>query len=340
MKLGRAIVAKALGGLIAAASLSVSAAAVTPIALPSCPVLPPASTAAPTAPNLRTAVIDDCLTVRGEALAAHPIDTRLAVSVEVNGSGPFRFLVDSGADRSVIGAALAKRLNLPASDMVHLNDIAGAVDVGTFLVDTLKIGDASTLAVSAPALPEQFLGAQGIVGVDALADRRIMLDFQANKITLEDARIPQPDVPGEIVVIGHRRHGQLILTEVRVGKLNVYALIDTGSDMTIGNYALLEKVAGSRHPPNQVAMMLSSVTGRTTPATGVVLPRIQIGALRINNLPVAFADVAPFALFGMADRPAMLLGTDALQGLKRMSLDFHQYRVRFQLRDNGASPRG
>jgi hypothetical protein len=36
----------------------------------------------------------------------------------------------------------------------------------------------------------------------------------------------------------------------------------------------------------------------------------------------------------------MLLGTDALRGLQRMSLDFHQYRVRFQLRDNGASPRG
>jgi predicted aspartyl protease len=340
MKQKRALAAMALGGLIAVISIFTPASATAPLALPACPAPPPAPTSAPAAPNLRTAVIDDCLTVRGQEMAARVLDTRMAVSVEVNGNGPFRFLVDSGADRSVIGVALAKRLNLPASEIVHLNDVAGASDVGTFLVDTLKIGDAATFAVSAPALPEQFLGAQGIVGVDALADRRIMLDFQNNKITLEDARQPEPEVPGEIVVIGHRRHGQLILTEVRVGKLNVYALIDTGSDMTIGNYALLEKVAGSRHPPNQVAMMLSSVTGRSTPATGVVLPRIQIGGLRINNLPVAFADVAPFALFGMADRPAMLLGTDALRGLKRMSLDFHQYRVRFQLRDNGASPRG
>ncbi len=339
MKLGRLMVARALAGLMAASALAPAWAAIA-IALPACPAPAQALAGAPSAPNLRTAVIDNCLIVHGQEMAARVIDTRMAVSVEVNGNGPFRFLVDSGADRSVIGIALAKRLNLPASEIVHLNDVAGAADVGTFLLDTLKIGDAATFAVSAPALPEQFLGAQGIVGVDALADRRIMLDFQSNTITLEDAHVPAPDVPGEIVVIGHRRHGQLILTEVRVGKLNVYALIDTGSDMTIGNYALLEKVAGSRHPPNEVSMVLSSVTGRTTPATGVVLPRIQIGDLRINNLPVAFADVAPFALFGMADRPAMLLGTDALKGLKRMSLDFHQYRVRFQLRDKDASPRG
>jgi predicted aspartyl protease len=329
MRSGRAIVAKALCGWFAAALPFVPvAAAGTSCPVPAAPIAGP-----PTAANIRTAVIDDCLTVHGDPLPAHLLDTRLSIGVEVNGSGPFRFLVDSGADRSVIGAALAKKLNLPSSDTVRLHDIAGATDVATFLVDTLKIGDASTFAVSAPALPEQSLGAQGIVGVDALADRRIMLDFQDNKITLEDARVPEKIEPGEIVVVGHRRHGQLILTEVRVGKLNVYALIDTGSDTTIGNMALLEKVVGSRRPPTRVAMVLNSVTGRSATATGVILPHITIGDLRINDLPVAFADVAPFSMFGLADRPALLLGTDALKGLKRMSLDFHQYRVRFQLRD-------
>jgi len=328
-----AIGAKARFGSMAATLMSlVATPAAALMTRPSCPASPPPTVAA-TAANVRAAVIDDCLTVRGQEMAARMLDTRMAVAVEVNGSGPFRFLVDSGADRSVIGLALAKRLNLPVGETVRLNDVAGATDVATYLVDTLKIGDAATFSVSAPGLPEQSLGAQGIIGVDALADRRIMMDFQTNTITLEDAAVPVKEEPGEILVIGHRRHGQLILTEVRVGKLNVYAVIDTGSDMTIGNYALLEKVAGSRHPPTEVAMVLNSVTGRSAPAIGLLLPSIQIGGLRISNLRVAFADVAPFAVFGLADRPAMLLGTDALKGLKRMSLDFHQYRVRFQLRD-------
>ena len=331
MEMARAIVAKASCGWIAAALAFVPAPAAAAVPIPACPA-PRVAAALPVASNVRTAVIDNCLTVRGEEMPARLLDTRLSIGVEVNGSGPFRFLVDSGADRSVIGVALAKKLNLPTSVTVRLNDIAGATDVATFMVDTLKIGDASTFAVSAPALPEQFLGAQGIIGVDALADRRIMMDFQNNTITLEDATIPAKEEPGEIMVIGHRRHGQLILTEVRVGTLTVYALIDTGSDMTVGNFALLEKLAGSRHPPTQMPIVLNSVTGRSATATGVILPRIRIGELQINDLPVAFADVPPFAVFGLADRPAMLLGTDALKGLKRMSLDFHQYRVRFQLR--------
>jgi len=337
MQIGRAIIASALGGPIAAALGSVSASAAVPGGSSPCAspkqVAAVAAEAPVTAANVRTAVIDDCLTVSGPELTAHQIDTRMSVGVEVNGSGPFRFLVDSGADRSVIGVALARRLNLPASETVRLNDITGATEVSTFLVDTLKIGDAATFAVSAPALPEQYLGAQGIVGVDALADRRIMMDFQNNRITLEDAKTPEKVETDEIIVVGRRRHGQLILTEVRIGKLTVHALIDTGSDMTIGNIALLEKVAGSRHPPTQVAMVLNSVTGRSASAISILLPRIDIGGLRITDLPVAFADVAPFALFGLADRPALLLGTDALKGLKRVSLDFHQYRVRFQLRD-------
>ena len=337
MRSRRAIIAKAPCGWLAAALTCVGASAATPVPVPSCPAPVPvlATGIPPAASSVRTAVIDNCLTVNGEEMAAHVLDTRLSVGVEVNGSGPFRFLVDSGADRSVIGIALAKRLNLQPSEMVHLNDVAGATDVATFLVDTLKIGDAATFAVSAPGLPEQFLGAQGIVGVDALADRRIMMDFQNNKITLEDATIPEKAEPGEIVVVGHRRHGQLILTEVRIGKITVYAVIDTGSDMTVGNMALLEKLAGSRRPPTQIAIVLNSVTGRSATATGMMLPHIKIGDLEINDLPVAFADVPPFTVFGLADRPALLLGTDALKGLKRMSLDFHQYRVRFQLRGKG-----
>ena len=297
---------------------------------PACPPLP--TPKAQASELVRTAVIDDCLTVEGAAMIAHLLGDRMSIGVQVNGRGPFQFLVDSGADRSVIGAALARRLALPPGAAVRLNDVVGATTVGTFLVDDLKVGESSTFAVSAPAFPEQSLGAQGIIGVDALADRRLMMDFETNSVTLEDASRVEKTSPDEIVVVGHRRHGQLILTEVRVEGIPIYALIDTGSDVTIGNIALMEKVAGSRHPPGQSAVMLNSVTGRSMTATSVMMRRIDIGGLRIRDLRVAFADVAPFALFGLADRPALLLGTDALHSLRRMSLDFRRYRVRFQLR--------
>ena len=106
------------------AVLPISAA--TPIAL-SCPE-PPAGLGHVSG-NIRTAVIDDCLTVQGQEMTAHSIDSRMSVGVQVNGFGPFRFLVDSGADRSVIGVALAKRLNLPAGENVRLMSRARRISV-------------------------------------------------------------------------------------------------------------------------------------------------------------------------------------------------------------------
>ena len=47
---------------------------------------------------------------------------------------------------------------------------------------------------------------------------------------------------------------------------------------------------------------------------------------------MAFADVPPFKLFGLADEPAILLGTDLLESFRRISLDFKARKVRFQLR--------
>ena len=54
-----------------------------------------------------------------------------------------------------------------------------------------------------------------------------------------------------------------------------------------------------------------------------------------HNVPTfndAAADVPPFALFGLSDQPALLLGTDILETFRRVSLDFRARKVRFQLR--------
>ena len=52
---------------------------------------------------------------------------------------------------------------------------------------------------------------------------------------------------------------------------------------------------------------------------------------------MAFADVPPFTVFGLAKQPALLLGTDLLDTFRRVSLDFRARKVRFQLRKCGSS---
>ncbi len=283
-------------------------------------------------PTIPPAVLDDTLEITGESLAAKQIRTRMYVDVAVNGQGPFRFLVDSGADRSVIGAGLAARLGLPPGDPVQLQSMAGATRVETVVIDRLRLGNTNVGPIAAPALSEAFIGAQGLLGIDALSEQRLMVDFDAKRVTIEDPRRPEVIRADEIVVTAHRRRGQLILTQADVNGTPIYAVIDTGAELTMGNLALQARIfRGRRAPPSQ-PITLVSVTGQTIVANLVVMPIVMIGKIELRGVPVAFADAPPFKLFGLDRQPAMLLGTDVLQSFRRVALDFRGRKVRFVLR--------
>ena len=283
-------------------------------------------------PTIPPAVLDDTLEVVGDSLDAQQSKTRMFVQAKVNGQGPFRFLVDSGADRSVIGTGLAQRLALPPGRRVKLRGMAGTAQVDTVLIDSLAIGSSEINGIAAPALSERYLGAQGLLGIDALAEQRLMLDFDAKKIIFQDTHRAAPVVSDEIVVTARRRNGQLILTQVATTGARIFAVIDTGSEVTLGNLALQERVFRGRSAPATRPVTLVSVTGQSIVANLATLPEMRIGNITLNNVVVAFVDAPPFALFGLDKQPAMLLGTDVLQAFRRVSLDFRNRKVRFVLR--------
>ena len=68
------------------------------------------------------------------------------------------------------------------------------------------------------------------------------MDFEKRMIKIEDARIPEKRYPGEIVITARRQRGQLILTHVFAAGLPLDAVIDTGTQITIGNLALRDKL--------------------------------------------------------------------------------------------------
>lgn len=287
-------------------------------------------------PTIPPAVIDNSLEVAGDALAADQVKTRMFIAVGIDDQGPFRFLVDSGADRSVIGLDLAGQLALPPGHVVRLQGMAGAARVATVRITALRLGASTIADIAAPALPERYLGAQGIVGIDALVDQRLLLDFDRKTITVQDARRPEAVSGGdEIVVVARRRNGQLILTAASVGGTPIYAVIDTGSEITMGNLALQARVFGTRRAPAARPIVLTSVTGQTLTANLATLPSIRIGGLELAGVTVAFADAPPFRLFGLEKSPALLIGTDVLEAFRRVALDFRGRRVRFTLRRGG-----
>lgn len=287
----------------------------------------------PNTPNgvlpLPPAEIDNALAIGGDEVKAREADTRLNVEVRLNGRGPYRFVVDSGADTSAVGLRIARDLELPLGKPAILNGMTSRDIVDRVKVDSLVLGPSTIRNLEVPALREIDLGGDGLIGIDALVQQRLMMDFETKVIKVEDARIPIKYSPGDIVITAKRQRGQLILTQVKTGGLKMDAVIDTGSEVTIGNTLLKQKLLRRNRFWNVEAI---GVTGTTMNLQMALVPELQLGPVTLHNVPIAFADVPPFKIFGVDDGPALLLGTDLLATFRRVSLDFRARKVRFQLR--------
>jgi len=296
----------------------------------------PAPATPPPVVPLPPAQFDNKLAVGGEDLKAREVSTRLNVEVKVNGRGPYRFVVDSGADTSVVGLRIARDLELPLSTPVILNATTARNLVDRVQVDELNVGSTTFRNLMLPALKESDVGGDGLIGIDALVEQRLMMDFEKHVIKVEDARTPWRYNPDEIVIVAQRRRGQLILTRVRAGGVSLDAVIDTGSEISIGNSALRDKLI-RRGKDKFTTVEAMGVTGVTVELQIATVSELKLGPVTLANVPIAFADVPPFTVFGLDKEPALLLGTDVLETFRRVSLDFRARKVRFQLRRCGTN---
>jgi hypothetical protein len=198
-------------------------------------------------------------------------------------------------------------------------------------VDELTLGPSTIRNLELPALREADLGGDGMIGIDALVQQRLMMDFEQKLIKVEDASIPLKFSRDDIVITARRQRGQLILTHVKAAGLDLDAVIDTGSEITIGNLALRDKLIRGNHD-KFVTVPVTGVTGATADLQLARVGELQLGSVVLHDVPMAFADVPPFKMFGLIKEPALLLGTDILETFRRVSLDFRARKVRFQLR--------
>jgi len=333
-----ALAALSLGGFAPGAALARTPATTTPDVAPQAvapadliPAIPtvPASPGAPQTPAPATAA-EPAQSAENLKLAQDPT-SRLRLAVMVNGQGPYDFLIDTGSDRTVISRELAATLKLPNGPRVIMHESAGVDDVQTVVIDHLAIGNRVIDHIEAPAVGEASLGAAGMLGVDSLRNLHIVMDFKAMRLSSSPSRA-EPFDGHTIVVHGRSRFGQLILVDAHVRGVPVYVVLDSGSQLSVGNPALLKLLSGSARqadPRRQIEIV--SVTGRRMMVELADISEAHIGGLQIRNMPLAFAQLHTFDRFGLVDQPALLLGMDVLSQCLRVSVDLRRREATFTL---------
>ena len=264
---------------------------------------------------------------------ARDANERMTVAVRVRDSGPYRFLVDTGAERTVISRELAERLGLPAGLRTRIQSVAGPSMVSTVDIAALDIATRRLSVAGAPTLESAHIGADGLLGVDSLAASRVMIDFKRGVMGVTPSKAPDfVAESGTIVVEARRRHGRLMFTRAVADGANAVVVVDTGSEITIGNPALRRRLLG-KHELGQ-PVEIETVAGEKIVGELYTVGVLDLDGVLLKRMMIAFTDSPVFAQLDLADRPALLLGMNALRGFDKVSIDFATRRVRFLLPDD------
>jgi predicted aspartyl protease len=254
---------------------------------------------------------------------------RIWAPVLINGRGPFRLVLDTGASDSAITAPVAVALGLAPdpSHAVLVRGVAGSAIVPTVHADSLTVGDLELASVTLPIVADALGGAEGVLGTSGFTDKRIDIDFLHDRITI--ARSHGQHAPLGFVTLPLERSGPgLLMVRGSVAQVRVHAVIDTGAERSIGNEALRRALV-SRHAqgtPDQIFDVTAAVQG------GVMFesPPIVLGGIEIHGARITYGEVRIFEHWHLTREPALLIGMDALGLLEALVID---YRLReLQLR--------
>jgi predicted aspartyl protease len=116
----------------------------------------------------------------------------IVVPVRINDTGPYSFIVDTGATVTCVDQALIDRLELPSPPGVvgYGATVGQSGAVSVHRIDTLQVGDVTAEGLTACALDltsmkKVGLDAQGLLGLNFLKSFTVTFDFQRNVMRLE-----------------------------------------------------------------------------------------------------------------------------------------------------------
>lgn len=254
---------------------------------------------------------------------------RIWAPVFINGRGPFRMVLDTGASNSAITAPVAEALGLvpETSHVVLVQGVAGSAIVPTVHADSLTVGDLDAASVTLPIIADALGGAEGVLGTTGFSDKRIDIDFLHDRITI--ARSHGEHAPLGFVILPLERSGPgLLMVAGSVARVRVHAVIDTGAERSIGNEALRRALV-SRHArgtPDQIYDVTTHVQGGELFES----PPITLGGIEISGARITYGEVRIFEHWHLTQEPALLIGMDALGLLKALVIDYR--RRELQLR--------
>ena len=262
---------------------------------------------------------------------------RSTVPVFINDRGPFRFAVDTAASASVVADDLVEVVGIEPAGQLDMHTVNGlervpAVRARTLASGSLSVEDARMAVGSRPGL----IGLDGLLGLDLLANQRLVMRFRGQgRSSINRSR---PDHDQFLGVVRPRVRFQppqgggaeLMVVNALVRGQQVQAIVDTGAQVTLINPALAAAAEARPFQSRSAStgdMLVQSPTGRAALAQAMIVSSVHFDELVLDRLAVLMGDFHIFRLLGLADTPAMLMGVDVLGAFERVVIDLKRGEI-------------
>jgi predicted aspartyl protease len=218
-------------------------------------------------------------------------DGLIAVAASVNGRGPFRFLLDTGSNRSAVSPRLAAELRLEPVAKTTLVTLGHQRAGDAARIESLTLGNLTVRDLRVPLLTDGELdalgaGLDGVIGQDVLSDYNYTLDYRRSRLRWDGdetehrngVRLPLKRDEGRWLV-GLPQHdgGDRVLWFVPDSGASGFVVFDRGGSMPLPL------------TPLPATARVTTVLG-TGQARGAMLGRLRVGQVIFANTPALVVD--------------------------------------------------
>jgi predicted aspartyl protease len=219
----------------------------------------------------------------------------ILLPVQVNGSGPFEFILDTGAGTSLLSSDLAKQLKVKIVGSKEGQSAGGKVAVSLAKTESLAVGETELHDVDVGIVDLSHIGktiganVDGDLGYNFLKHFRLTIDYCNCEVRLDDpkrvenfGRSAKTEVPMRLASPAK----PLILVDVHAnGRGPFQFAIDTGTSTTAITPELAKKFGIKSSPVGP-----ATTGGAHVDVAGGKLQSFQIGGAKIENMAVVVAD--------------------------------------------------
>jgi len=228
----------------------------------------------------------------GTTLPMQDVGGRPVVDVRVNGKGPYRFVLDTGATITVIDATLKDELKLPPVPGMRPSSPGHGMPAEIVSVDAMGIGSTTLRGVTAALMPlgQLFTGDQrprGVLSASAFPGHLVTFDYPSRRIVVKKGALEAAD---SAVIHEYPEDDPLPTVPIRIAGHDTRVHLDTGSGagLMLPTHFLQELPLASKPAPGGTAKVHN---GETPITKARVDGAITLGRYTLDLPDVSFADI-------------------------------------------------